>query len=81
MKTIDTDMKLMEGYLRLLDNLSPGSKLDLISRLSQSVQLDLSDRKEVFFQSFGAWKGRSSADTLIQELKDSRNFRRKTERF
>jgi hypothetical protein len=48
MKAIDINTTLIDGYLRLLENLSPGNKLDLISKLTLSVKTDFTDRKNIF---------------------------------
>ena len=56
MKTIDINKTLIEGYLQLLNNLSPSNKLDLISKLTLSVKTDITDRKKSFYKSFGAWE-------------------------
>ncbi|ADY54089.1 hypothetical protein Pedsa_3559 [Pseudopedobacter saltans DSM 12145] len=36
---------MIDGYLELLENLSPSNKLDLISRLTNSVKSDLKKKK------------------------------------
>jgi hypothetical protein len=79
MKTLDVNAVLVDGYLRLLDNLSPSSKLDLISRLTMSVKSDITDRKKSFKEAFGAFESKKSADTIIDEIRSSRNFNRKRE--
>ena len=50
MKAIDINTTLIEGYLRLLDNLSPSNKLDLISKLTLSVKTDITERKNSFYK-------------------------------
>lgn len=81
MKAIDINNTLIEGYLRLLDNLSPSNKLDLISKLTLSVKADITDRKKSFYKSFGAWESKKSADEIISEIRGSRNFNRQIESF
>jgi hypothetical protein len=54
MKALDINTTLVEGYLQLLDNLSPSNKLDLISKLTKSVKTDITDRKKHFYKAFGA---------------------------
>lgn len=72
MKAIDINTTLIEGYLRLLDNLSPNNKLDLISKLTLSVKSDISDRKKSFYKSYGAWESKQSADQIISDIRSSR---------
>jgi hypothetical protein len=81
MKTIDINTTLIEGYLQLLDNLSPNNKLDLISKLTLSVKTDISDKKKSFYKAFGAWDSKKSADEIINDIRNSRTFNRQTEQF
>lgn len=81
MKAIDINTTLIEGYLRLLDNLSPSNKLDLISKLAISVKTDITSRKKYFYKAFGAWESKKSADQMINEIRNSRTFNRQTEQF
>lgn len=79
MKGTNTNEAIIEGYLQLLDNLSAANKLDLISRLTQSVKSDISDKKVSFKRAFGALKSKKSAEVIIEEIRGSRNFNRKLE--
>lgn len=81
MKAIDINTTLIEGYLRLLDNLSPSNKLDLISKLTTSVKTDITDRKKYFYKAFGALESKKSADQIINDIRDSRTFNRQIEQF
>ena len=81
MKAIDINTTLIEGYLRLLDNLSPNNKLDLISKLTLSVKTDITDKKKSFYKAFGAWESKQSADEIINDIRNSRTFNRQTERL
>ena len=46
MKATDINTTIVDGYIRLLDNLSPGNKLDLISKLTLSVKADIAEKKK-----------------------------------
>jgi hypothetical protein len=81
MKAMDINSKLIEGYLRLLENLSPGSKRDLISKLTVSVNSDTAEKKKLFRKSFGAWQSKKTAEQIISEIRSSRNFNRQTEQL
>jgi hypothetical protein len=81
MKVLDLNTIIIDGYVRLLENLSPNSKLDLISKLTQSVKTDISDKKNSFKKAFGAFESKHSADELIAEIRDNRSFNRKIESF
>lgn len=81
MRTIDINTTLIEGYLRLLDNLSLSNKLDLISKLTLSAKTDISLRKTSFYKAFGAWNSKKSTDEIIKEIRSSRTFNRQIEKF
>ena len=79
METSDTDTTLIDGYLQMLDNLSPSNKLDLISKLTISIKSDITDKKSAFKESFGAFESEKSADEIINEIRNSRTFTRQIE--
>jgi hypothetical protein len=79
MKAANINNALIEGYLRLLENLSPDSKLDLISKLTQSLKGDVSKRKKSFSKAFGAWESDKSAEEIIKDVKANRTFNRQIE--
>ncbi len=81
MKAKDIDISIIDGYLQLLDNLSPDSKLDLISRLTLSVKSDITNKKSSFKKAFGAFRSKKTADQIIQEIHSSRTFNRQIERL
>lgn len=81
MKAIDINTTLIDGYLRLLYNLSASDKLDLISKLTLSVKTDFTDRKKSFYKAFGAWESKQSADEIINDIRNSRTFNRQIEKF
>lgn len=81
MKAIDINTTLIDGYLQLLNNLSPNNKLDLISKLTQSVKTDIGERKNSFYKSFGAWESKQSADEIIANIRKSRTSNRQIEKF
>ncbi len=81
MKTIDIDNTLIDGYLELLDNLSPSNKLDLISKLTESVKTDITNKRRAFDDSFGAWESSETAEELITMIRESRTFKRDIEKL
>ncbi len=74
-------MNTADFYYELLSNLNADSKLELISRLSDSLKTKAKKRaKEIPLKSlFGAWKSKKTAEEIISELRTDRNFTRKTE--
>lgn len=81
MKAIDINTTLIDGYLQMLDNLSPSNKLDLISKLTLSVKTDITKKKRAFYKAFGAWESNQTADQIISDIRDSRAFTRQIEQF
>lgn len=81
MKAIDINTALIEGYLKLLESLSPSSKLDLISKQTLSVKAETTDKKKYFYKAFGAWESKLTADEIIDDIRNIRTFNRKIEKF
>lgn len=81
MKTEEINTTIVEGYLGLLDNLSPTNKLDLISKLTESVKTDLSNKKSSFKKAFGAFDSKKTAEEIIDEIRKSRLSTRQIESF
>jgi hypothetical protein len=79
MKTANFNNRLIDGYLELLKNLDPSSKLDLISKLTKSIKSDLKDKRNAFEKAFGAWDKSEDAEKINKEIRDSRSFNRKIE--
>jgi hypothetical protein len=81
MTSTETNTTIINGYVELLDNLSPDNKLDLISKLTASVKMDLGNRKSSFKKSFGAFVSEKTAEEIIEEIRNSRLFTREIEPF
>jgi tRNA A-37 threonylcarbamoyl transferase component Bud32 len=74
-----TSVNKAEYYFGFLKNLEHDSKLDLISKLSESLKSG-EHKNEISLQSlFGAYKTDQSADDIIQEIRKARCSNRKTE--
>jgi len=81
MQSVDINKKLVDSYLELLRNLSPNSKLDLISGLSVSLKSKKTAEGNSVKTLAGDFIPEKSADEIIDDLKKSRNFSRNTESF
>lgn len=79
MKAADLKFNLIDSYLGLLNNLSPDRKLELISRLSDSLKGSEKSTDKSIGELYGAFISKKSADEIIADLKNSRSFNRKTE--
>ena len=70
---------IADYYFGFLKNLNSDSKLDLISKLSQSLK-NTEVSPETSLQSlFGAYKSEESAEDIIHEIRQSKIFNRNTE--
>ncbi len=81
MNTTDINAKLIDSYISLLKNMSAQNKLDLISKLTDSVKTDNEKKKSDFYKAFGGWDDKESAEELIETIKESRTFNRTIEEF
>ena len=81
MRIAEINTIIVDGYVGLLDNLSTNNKLDLISKLTDSIKSDLIEKKSSFKKSFGAFESKKSAEEIIAEIRDSRVSTRQIESF
>ena len=81
MEAADFKFNLIDSYLGLLRSLSPENKLELISKLSDSLKGSKKPTGKSISDLYGAFISKKSADEILSELKASRNFNRKTEGF
>ncbi|MBW8334947.1 MAG: hypothetical protein K0M40_23220 [Prolixibacteraceae bacterium] len=72
---------LIDNYLGLLNGLSKENKLRIIARLSNSIANDVEETENVVDKYFGAFKSDKSAEEIIKEIRESRNFNRSLEAF
>jgi hypothetical protein len=79
MKAADLKFNLIDSYLELLKSLSPESKQELISRLSDSLKGSKKPTQTSISELYGAFISKASADEIIADLKATRNFNRKIE--
>ena len=70
---------ILDNYLAFLETLSPGAKLDIISKLTQSLKSEVKPKENLFDRSFGAWEGNESAEDIINGIRESRTFNRQIE--
>lgn len=80
MKT-NASSALIENYFGLLSGLSKENKLRLIAKLSNSVADEVVKNEDIVDKYFGAFKSDKSAEEIIKEIRESRNFNRSIEAF
>lgn len=76
MKAADINIKLIETYFGLLKNLSHDSKQELIARLTNSMKTAKKVKTDSFRSLYGAFISEHSAEDLIDDIKNARNFNR-----
>jgi hypothetical protein len=81
MSTSENNTILLDSYIGLLDNLSTSNKLDLISKLSNSVKTNLKKKKSSIKKAFGAFESEKTAEEIIEEIRNSRLSTRVIESF
>ena len=79
MITSSQHISLADYYFGFLKNLNSDSKLDLISKLSQSLKEGETIPETSLESLFGAYKSDESAEEIIAQLRASRVFNRNTE--
>lgn len=81
---MDTTASLPNDYWRLVKDLSDDMKIELISRLSDSLLRSRRRNQELSASRFyGVWKDddMADADELAKEIKESRQFKDDVEAF
>lgn len=79
MEATNLNFNLVDSYLAFLNTLSAENKLELIAKLSNSLQGGNTYQKKSISDLYGAFTTKKTADEIIGDLKTSRNFIRKTE--
>ena len=79
--TINTNAIMIDNYFGLMRNLSKESKLQLISKLSNSLMEEPVEQEHAVDRFFGAFKSEKSAEEIIKEIRESRTFNREIEAF
>jgi len=81
MKTTELNTKLLENYFGLIRNLSPEIKINLIEKIANTLKGNISSNKTSIDDAFGGWKSDKSADEIISEIRENRNFNRQIEQL
>jgi len=78
MSTEEINKQLVDTYYSMLKNLSQDNKLELIERLSNSIRTSKKEKSGKSIDAlYGSWESEKSADEIIKEIEDARNFNRK----
>jgi len=78
MDTLNVNSILVNNYVALLQNMSQDHKLELISKLAQSLKTE-KEEGMTMKELFGAFQSEQTADQLIEEIRAARVFNREIE--
>ena len=70
---------ILNNYWGLIETLNVSHKLDLIERLTNSIHQYQKQETNTMNLAFGAWESESSAEEIIEELRNSRSINRQIE--
>ena len=68
---------IIENYFGLIQNLNKNAKLELISRISNSMSDKKETKQDQLLSCFGAFISEKSADEIINSIYESRYFTEK----
>ncbi|KOR31827.1 hypothetical protein TI05_11175 [Achromatium sp. WMS3] len=74
-----SNLHILNNYWGLIETLHTNWKLDLLDKLTQSIQKNSPINSNVMKNAFGAWASEQSAEQIIQELRNSRSTNRQLE--
>ncbi|MFP4026125.1 MAG: hypothetical protein ACLFVR_16510 [Thiohalospira sp.] len=78
MKT--NSINIADNYFGMIKNLSVDVKLDLISKITDSLKKTKTENTDDSWKKlFGAWESDQSAEEIIKELRASRHINRQIE--
>ena len=77
-----TNLSVTDMYMSMLSSLSNDEKLDLITKLSESIRKNKSNpkrTKELFSRFNEDWGGNRTPEEIAEDLRNSRVFTREVE--
>lgn len=73
-------INIADNFIGMINNLSVDAKLDLISKITDSLKNTKKEVKDDSWKDlFGAWQSNESAEELISEIRSSRYTNRNIE--
>ena len=76
-----SDITIADNFFGMIRNLSAEVRLDLISRISESLKesTQKKDHSDSWKSLFGAYESEESAEEMIRDVKESRHTNREIE--
>ncbi|MEM7551616.1 MAG: hypothetical protein AAF363_18170 [Bacteroidota bacterium] len=75
-----TEQKILNGYLGLIQSLTPTMKLSLIEHLKDSMKTAKKEESQME-EAFDSWYSNESAEELIETIRSSRMTDRQIKEF
>lgn len=72
---------IVNTYSGLFEGLDNSTKMELIKRLTKSLNKETNDTEKAFYKSFGAFPDDRPAEEITETIKASRKFREKDINF
>ena len=69
-----TEKHIITSYSTMFSGLSPLSKIELIKSLTKLLKKDKVEKVDTFYESFGAFSDKKTAEEIVKEIKVSRKF-------
>ncbi len=76
---METRNLIVDNYFGMIKNLSPDVKLELISRISDSLRRTSNQENDSWKNLFGAFNSEQSAEEIIEDVRKSRFTNRQIE--
>lgn len=68
------DRHIIDTYSSLFEGLNSLTKIELIEKLTISLKKEKKTKEAEFFKSFGAFGSGKSAEEIIKEIRESKEF-------
>lgn len=68
------EYNIADSIFELVRHLDFKTRLALIARISNSMLSEEKEREQAFLACFGAWRGEESAEEMISNIRQSRQF-------
>lgn len=79
--TAEKKNNYVEAYMTILEGLNNDIKLELVSRLKESIENEINERKTTLKSAYGSWVGDETAEELIDLIRQGRVETRVVEEF
>lgn len=68
MKTLHSYSWLTESFLKFFGSMRPERRKELLKKMNEIAASESADKQSRFWNSFGAWQGKETADEIIARI-------------